>query len=63
MKQRKERSATSLLENLISLIACRTFMSGRLMRNLMTFLTLAGLAKLDLAIMAESIITWSRVQM
>ena len=63
MKRCKERLATSLSENPISFITCGTFMSGCLMRNLMAFLTLAGLAELDLTIMADGITTWSRVWM
>ncbi len=60
MKQHKVRLATSLSEKLESFIACGTFMSGRLMRSLMTFSTLAGSTELDLTIMANGITTWSR---
>ncbi len=60
MKHRKERLATSLLENLASNMAYGTFRSGRLMRVLMTFLSLSGLTDLDLFIVADGSTTWSR---
>jgi hypothetical protein len=47
-------------ENLAGIIACRTFMSGRVMSILMSFLILAGLADLDLSIMAGGSTTCSR---
>jgi hypothetical protein len=60
MMQCKERSATSLAENLERIIACGTFRSGRLIRVLMTFLNLAGSSEHDLSIMADGSTTWSR---
>jgi hypothetical protein len=59
MKQCKERLATSLLEKLASNIACGTFRTGRLMRVLMTFLSLSGSTDLALSIVADGSTTWS----
>jgi hypothetical protein len=60
IKQRKEISATSSSDNIASNMACGTFRSGRLMRVLMTFLSLSGSTDLDLSIVADGSITWSR---
>jgi hypothetical protein len=60
MKQCKERLAASLSENLVSNIASGTFRFGRLMRVLVTFLSLSGSTDLDLSIVADGFTTWSR---
>ena len=57
MKQRKKRPATSSSEKFVSFIAFGTFRSCRLVRNLMTFLTIPGSAELEPTIMADTITT------
>ncbi len=60
MKGCKVRLATSLSEKFVSIIAFGTFRSGCLIGVLMTFLSLAGSAELDLPMMADGSTTWSR---